>query len=164
MIEIYHGSTLAVERPQIIASEYGRDFGVGFYTTDIKEQAIRWAKRKARLAQKRTPGATAAISVYAFDDGCYEILRCCHFPEPTAEWLDMVCACRQDRAYAHGYDIVTGKIANDNVGETVSYVAQGVMRREDALERLKFEQINRQICFCTPIALTYLKFIGHEEF
>ena len=51
------------------------------------------------------------------------------------DWLDMVMQCRTNADYNHGYDIVIGKIANDKVGETVSYVVQGVMRREDALDR-----------------------------
>jgi hypothetical protein len=163
MIEIYHGSTIIVENPRILSAEYGRDFGVGFYTTDIRDQAIRWANRKARIERRRQRVAAAILTVYAFDDCCYDVLRCRHFPEPDAEWLDMVCACRSDSAFVHGYDLVTGKIANDNVGETVSYVIQGVMRRDDALERLRFEQINNQICFNTPNALAYLKFAGHED-
>ena len=56
-------------------------------------------------------------------------------------------------------DIVIGKIANDNVGETVSYVMQGIMRREDAVERLRFEKINNQIAFCTEKALRTLRFV-----
>ena len=51
-----------------------------------------------------------------------------------------------------------GKIANDNVGETVEYVLAGIMRKEDAVERLKFEKINDQICFCTERALKTLAF------
>ncbi|MCM1246309.1 MAG: DUF3990 domain-containing protein [Roseburia sp.] len=61
------------------------------------------------------------------------------------------------------YDIVCGKIANDNVGETVSYVVQGIMRKEDALKRLKFERINNQIAFCTEKSLQYLRFIESYE-
>jgi hypothetical protein len=75
------------------------------------------------------------------------------------EWLEMVVKCRSDIAYRHGFDIVSGKIANDNVGETVSYVIQGIMRKEDAVERLKFEKINNQIAFCTELALAQLHFV-----
>ena len=77
---------------------------------------------------------------------------------PDMDWLDMVVRCRGDREFRHGFDIVAGKIANDNVGETVSYVMQGIMRREDAVERLRFEQINNQIAFCTEAALKTLSF------
>ena len=75
------------------------------------------------------------------------------------DWLEMVMRCRSDVEYQHGFDIVEGKIANDNVGETVSFVMQGIMRKEDAVERLKFERINNQIAFCTERALEMLSFV-----
>lgn len=81
------------------------------------------------------------------------------FSEASLDWLDMVVQCRSDASYHHVYDIVIGKIANDNVGETVSYVVQGIMRKEDAVERLKFEKINNQIAFCTEAALRELTFV-----
>lgn len=160
---LYHGSNMIVEIPKIIKSEHGRDFGFGFYTTDIKEQAMRWAIRKAKLMQRKGQPYTPYISVFELDEENYQKLNCIHFDEPSMEWLDMVCACRGDVSFSHGYDIVTGKIADDNVGETVTYVLQGIMRKEDAVERLKFEKINNQICFNTETALRYLKYIGYEE-
>ena len=75
----------------------------------------------------------------------------------------MVLKCRSDISYSHNYDIVIGKIANDNVGETVSYVMQGIMRKEDAIERLRFEKINNQIAFCTAKALETLTFVKSYE-
>lgn len=48
---VYHGSYTSIETPQIITQEKGRDFGFGFYTTSIKEQAERWAIRTARLSR-----------------------------------------------------------------------------------------------------------------
>jgi hypothetical protein len=160
---LYHGSTLIVDKPRIINAEQGRDFGAGFYTTDIKEQAVRWALRKAKIEKRRGIAAKAVVSIYDFDEINYQDLKAIHFPEPSLEWLQMVCACRSNSAYAHGYDIVTGKIANDNVGATVSYVVQGIMRFEDAIEKLKFEKINNQVCFCTEKALACLKYSGFEE-
>ena len=58
----------------------------------------------------------------------------------------------------NGKDVITGKIANDNVGETISYVIAGIMRKEDALERLRFQKINNQVAFCSERALAYLKY------
>ena len=52
-----------------------------------------------------------------------------------------------------------GKIANDRVGETVSYVVAGVMRREDAVERLRFQRINNQWAFYTEKAFATLRFV-----
>jgi hypothetical protein len=160
---LFHGGIVVVNTPEIIKTEYGRDFGTGFYTTDIKEQSVRWALRKARIEKRKKDNVKAIISMYEFDEKNYEDLQVIHFPEPSATWLEMVCKCRSNSQYVHGYDMVTGKIANDTVGETVSYVVRGIMRREDALERLKFEKINNQICFATEKALSFLRYIGFEE-
>jgi hypothetical protein len=160
---LYHGSTLVADSPRIIKTEQGRNFGSGFYITGIREQAVRWAKRKALIEKRRANTAKALLSIYEFDETHYRDLKVIHFPEPSPEWLKMVCAYRSNKDYVHGYDVVTGKIANDNVGETVSYVIQGIMRLEDALEKLKFEKINDQICFATEKALSYLNYIGFEE-
>ena len=160
---LYHGSNVIVEKPKILESEYGRDFGFGFYTTDIKEQAVRWAIRKAKLAERHGKPYTPYISIFDFDEAAFEQLSCKRFDNPGLDWLEMVCACRSDTSYRHGYDIVTGKIADDNVGETVTYVLQGIMRKEDAVLRLRFEKINNQICFNTESALNYLKYVGYED-
>jgi hypothetical protein len=102
--------------------------------------------------------------VFDFDDSAYEQLQTRHFgEEPNLDWLDLVCKCRSNPNYQHTYDIITGKIANDSVGETVQYVIAGIMRPEDALERLRFEQINNQICFCTAESLKFITFIKSEE-
>jgi hypothetical protein len=162
-MRLYHGSTLVVDTPSIIKTEQGRDFGTGFYTTGIKEQAIRWAKRKTLMEKRRNSAAIAIVSIYEFDEVHDQDLYVIHFPEPSVEWLNMVCACRSNKDYIHGYDILTGKIANDNVGETVSFVVQGIMRLEDALEKLRFERINDQICFATEKALPYLNYVDFEE-
>ena len=75
----------------------------------------------------------------------------------------MILICRQNPRFWHGYDIVEGKIADDTVGETVLFVANGTMRKEDALERLKFQKINSQIAFCSEESLVGLKFIKSYE-
>lgn len=159
-MKLYHGGLQTVESPRIIRSEIGRDFGFAFYTTDIREQAERWALRRKRTAVHNGDcSARAMVSVFRFD----ESLARCHlrfrdFPEVSMDWLDLVVACRSDLDFRHDYDIVTGKIANDNVGETIAYVLAGVMRKEDALDRLRFQKINRQLAFCTETALPYLVF------
>ncbi|MCC8161591.1 MAG: DUF3990 domain-containing protein [Lachnospiraceae bacterium] len=155
---VYHGTTLEVRRPKIITSEIGRDFGFAFYTTDIKEQAERWAVRRAKLQTRfNRKKEQAVVNIYEWSES--HILKEKIFHDASMDWLDMVVQCRSDIRYRHDYDIVTGKIANDNVGETVSYVVQGIMRKEDAVERLKFEKINNQIAFCTEAALAELTFV-----
>jgi len=159
---LYHGSTVEVSMPKIITSELGRDFGSAFYTTDIKEQAERWARRRAMINRKRGLGGIAIVNEYEWNRDISRLIIM-EFKEASFEWLDMVVKCRSTPGYKHNFDIVMGKIANDNVGETITYVIQGIMRKEDAIERLKFEKINNQIAFCTNKALSELKYCGYYD-
>jgi hypothetical protein len=155
---LYHGSYTEIEKPEILIQEKGRDFGFGFYTTTIKEQAERWAIRSARLRSRKTNRIEKAIvNVYSFDKSNNN-LNIKLFPNANLEWLEFIIRCRSDLNYRHNFDIVSGKIANDNVGETIEYVLAGIMRKEDAIERLKFAKINDQICFCTDNSLKFLNF------
>ena len=156
---LYHGSTMEVSQPRILKSEIGRDFGFAFYTTDIQAQAERWARRRAMIESRRTKTEVQPIvSAYEWDEDTAKQLHFLQFDGASMEWLELVVTGRSQTDYSHGYDIVEGKIANDNVGETVSYVMQGIMRKEDAIDRLRFEQINNQIAFCTETALHTLHF------
>ena len=163
---LYHGSTIEVSEPQIFKSEIGRDFGFAFYTTDIHDQVYRWAKRKAMIESRKSKSKhIAVVNQYEWDETVAGMdLNIKTFQGPSMEWLDLVLICRSNVSYKHEYDIVIGNIANDNVGETVSYVLQGIMRREDALDRLKFEKINNQIAFCTEKGLKSLRYLScHSE-
>lgn len=161
---LFHGGTDVVAQPLVLTGDLGRDFGFAFYTTDIREQAERWARRRARyrgrLARRPIP---AIVCEYELDETALPTLAVKRFAEPSLEWLDFVVANRSDLSFRHGYDLVVGKIANDRVGETVSYVVAGVMRREDAVERLRFQRVNDQWAFCTDKALAALRFVRHYE-
>lgn len=76
------------------------------------------------------------------------------------DWLELILSCRSNKDFTHPFDVVTGKIANNSVGETVSYVLAGIMRKEDAIERLKFQQINNQFAFCSERSLEFLNFVS----
>ncbi|MDR0932036.1 MAG: DUF3990 domain-containing protein [Victivallales bacterium] len=160
---VYHGGIAVIESPQILRQEVGRDFGAAFYTTDIRDQAERWARRKALVAGRKNDQAILpVVNEYEFAlEAARKSLKIHRFEGSSPEWLDLVLQCRANAAFRHPFDIVIGNIANDNVGETVSYVQQGIMRKEDALERLKFEKLNNQIAFCTESALEFLRFKSH---
>ncbi len=50
-ITIFHGSNVVVEKPHIIVSGYYKDFGFGFYCTNIEKQAKKWALTKRSTHQ-----------------------------------------------------------------------------------------------------------------
>ena len=155
---LYHGSFMEVKKPKIIISDVGRDFGFAFYLTPIKEQAERWAKKKAKLNNV----SNGVVSVFDWNEDI-ESLIFKEFKDQDNEWLDLVIECRRNINYQHGYDIVSGKIADDTIGETILFVIKGFMRKEDALERLKYQKVNLQIAFCTEQALKTLTFVESYE-
>ena len=152
---LYHGGTENIEKPLIRSSLVSRDFGTGFYCTDIREQAEKWALRQGRIRKK-----PAVLNVYEFDmDKARQILNYKMFTDYAIEWLELVINCRKNPQHIHGFDIVYGKIANDDVGETVQAVVNGLMPIDYALQKLAFMPANNQYSFCTEKSLESLRFI-----
>lgn len=115
---LYHGSYTKIINPRILTQEKGRDFGFGFYTTTIQNQAERWAIRSARFYSKKTSREeNAVVNIYEYDEKSAGNLKAKSFKDADSEWLDFVINCRSDLNYRHDFDIVSGKIADDNVGE-----------------------------------------------
>ena len=106
---------------------------------------------------------SAIVSVFEFNEKEVSNLKYKLFKNPDLEWLDMIIECRTNPSFNHGYDLVEGKIADDSVGETILFVIDGVIKKEDALERLKFQKINSQIAFCTDKSLELLEFTNSYE-
>jgi len=156
---IYHGGTDIVKIPKILKPFAGRDFGNGFYTTDIRVQAVKWSLRQARIRRKND----AFLNSYELDEAIFENANIKEFEDYEMDWLNFVINCRQNINYNHEYDLVIGKVANDDVGETIQAVIDGLTSKEFALSRLAFMQANSQLCFSTEIALNYLKFITAEK-
>ncbi|GHV65493.1 hypothetical protein FACS1894199_06330 [Bacteroidia bacterium] len=147
---VYHGGYCAIEQPEIREGRYAKDFGIGFYCTELYEQAARWAKRYD----------TPIISTYDFVSNCE--LNILHFTEMTEEWLDFIVDCR--RGMAHTYDIVIGAMANDQVYNYISDYVNGILTREQFWVLAKFKHPTHQMNFCTLRSLSCLLFIQSEEF
>ena len=157
---IYHGSNMVVEQPLILQSERMLDFGIGFYTTPIKEQAIRWTEQ---IAKRREPN-TRILSIYEFDlESASRDLAIVRFAKPDGEWLDFVTDNRMGKEVAHPYDIVIGPVANDKVYSVVQFYENGVYDKEEAIRRLKVEELFSQILFHSEKSLTYFRFTGCEH-
>ena len=61
-ITVYHGGTERVDVPICRLGRENLDFGRGFYVTDIKEQACRWA-----IATAKRRNTQAIINIYQLD-------------------------------------------------------------------------------------------------
>jgi len=65
---------------------------------------------------------------------------------------------------ANLYDAVSGGIANDNVFNTVDLYFAGVITKEEALGRLKYETPNHQLCILNgEMLVRHLHFIKAER-
>lgn len=144
---IFHGSGMVVSKPQIIVSGFYKDFGYGFYCTNIEKQARRWALAK-------NPNHIVNKYVYIENENL-EILRYDHM---TEEWLDFVVNCRS--GIAHSYDIIEGPMADDTIWDYIEDYVGGEITREAFWVLVKFKYPTHQIIFCSENALKTLRFEG----
>ena len=145
---VYHGTILEIKEPKIITTEIGRDFGFAFYTTDIKEQAERWAKRYD------TPCVTSYSILLD------ESLSILEFKTMTEEWLDFIVDCRGGKP--HNYDVVIGAMADDQIYNFISDFMEGVITREQFWVLARFKYPTHQIALCSEKALACIKFESCE--
>lgn len=125
---IYHGSYMEIVRPDLKHSRFNVDFGLGFYTTPIYDQAVKWCGKFMRR------GKNGIVSRYEFNET------------------------------ASDYDIVMGGVANDKVFNTVELYFDGLIDKSEAINRLRYEKPNMQICLRTENAIeNYLHFEGSEQ-
>ena len=142
MLTVYHGATETVKSPICAFGRPRLDFGQGFYVTDIKEQAVRWAKS---LADKC--GLQPILNTYTLDREAFtKEGKCKIFTSYNADWLDFIVANRHGSNLAVAYDYIEGGIANDRVIDTVNLYIQGLTDSATALQQLAFYKPNNQIC------------------
>ena len=153
---LYHGSFLEIARPDLNHSRSNVDFGRGFYTTPIREQAEKWCGKFKRR------GKEGIISRYEFEESASIGLKVLRFETYSEEWLDFILACRREQD-ASDYDIVIGGVANDKVFNTVELYFDQLIDKAEAIKRLRYEKPNLQICFRTEAALEKLHFKGSER-
>ena len=146
---VYHGGYTVVQHPHISIRRNTKDFGKGFYCTVIKEQAQRWARRYD----------VGIVSIY--EVRLNMALKIKEFKDMTDEWLDFIIECRSGKT--HGYDIVIGAMADDQIYNYISDYIDGVITREQFWVLAKFKYPTHQINFCTEESLKCLEYRGFEE-
>ena len=137
---VYHGSNMIVDHPDVRHSFRDLDFGRGFYVTTIREQAERWAKRKALFAK----GSKPVLNEYEMSSDVGDDLDA---------WIDFVCQCRDGNQKYRQYDIIIGKVANDKVFRVVDLYHSGIWDKERALKEIRVYPGYDQIAFITQKAI-----------
>lgn len=154
MTILYHGSTTIIQKPEILEKQRLLDFGKGFYTTENKEQAERWAKIKQKREGK---SSKAYVTVYKFDRSEKTMFSILEFTLANEEWLDFIVKNRNED-YNHGYHLVTGPVANDTLYQTLNLYETGILTKAETIARLKVHRLFNQISFHTTQALEFLHF------
>ena len=154
---LYHGSYLIIEKPDIFFSRSNVDFGRGFYTTPIKEQAVSWSKRF------KTSRGQSVVSAYEIEENALKnkpsVLE---FDAYSDEWLNFIVSCRRGENSGE-YDVVIGGAANDKVFNTIQLFLDGLIDKAESIRRLRYEEPNIQYCFRNQTVIDkYLKFISGE--
>lgn len=143
-MEIYHGSTVIVENPEIRIEKFNKDFYFGFYCTIMEDQAIRWATRFG----------DGIVNVFEYVPN--DSLKILKFEKMTEEWLDFIIACRS--GIPHDWDIVEGPMADDTIYNYIQEFQDRKISREAFWTLAKFRYPTHQISFNTEKALETIKF------
>lgn len=155
---LYHGSNIEVSNPDILHSQVCLDFGTGFYVTSVKEQAIRWAKRKALLQGNES----GIVSLYEFSEDANFIIK--DFGDDLETWIDFVCDCRNGSDCFKKYDLIKGKVANDKVFRVVDMYKKGIWDKKRTLNEIKVYETYDQFAFISQQAIdSMLSFKGIIE-
>ena len=150
-ITIYHGSNVEVAYPRILQNGFYKDFGYGFYCTRIFKQARRWAM---------TRKGNTVVNKYHYTPN--PKLKTIFFPDMTEEWLDFIVDCR--RGTEHGYDVVEGPMADDQIWDYIDDYIRGMITREAFWVLVKFNHPTHQILFRTEEALKTIVFEGSKHY
>ena len=150
---LFHGSNCEFEIISLEKSKNNRDFGKGFYTTTLKEQAKEWAEVLFLRTQK------GSAFLYEFELQDFNDLNIKTFSEYTLEWLNFV---KENRVYGgiqHNYDVVKGPVANDRTMEAIAQYLSGAYDAEYTIKQLAYMKSNDQVSFHTEKALAKLKLL-----
>lgn len=150
-MKLYHTGYQEIKEPDIYYGRKNADFGQGFYTTDDREFAFRWAKERK--------GSRIVMNTYEFNP---EGLRIFHFHRDSS-WAEYLFNNRAGKAdILPEADVVTGPIANDTIYDTLGIITSGILSREESMRLLIIGPEYQQIVLKSRKAAGQLKWLSSE--
>lgn len=154
-MKLYHGSNQPIDKIVLSKGNKYKDFGQGFYTTHLREQAEAWAQRITNRY-----GGLPSVTEYEFDlEGAIGAgLNVKIFEVPDMEWALFVMANRNRSGdeYSHNYDIVIGPVADDAMARLFGLYDMQIIDLKAVVAGLVYKDVNSQYFFATDRALDYL--------
>ncbi len=156
-MKLYHGSNTDILQIDFAKSKPNKDFGLGFYLTADKHQAVQLAEQRALFF-----GGEPIVNTYLFDENMLKVgsLKVKIFEDYSVEWAEFVVANRFNptKQAIHDYDIVYGPIANDKVGVQIELFTDKLIDMPTLIQRLKYMSgITFQYFFGTENAIALLQ-------
>ena len=157
-MKLYHGSNIIIKNIDLSKSKPFKDFGQGFYLTEIEEQAYQMARRTASIYD-----GDAFVSKFEFDENAFndDSLSIKQFDSPNEEWALFVMANRSRKLHhpIHNHDIVIGPVADDTIATLFRNFDDDIIDLPTLVNRLKYKKISSQYLFHTSKAISYLRIL-----
>ena len=163
-MRLYHGSNIAIDNINLAMCRPYKDFGQGFYLTDIEKQAEKMAIRVARIY-----GEKPIVNIYEIDDDFKDLkdLKIKNFGiQTTEEWARFVMnnrsrvftdiknvLCNKDNKY----DIVIGPVADDNMALLFRQYENEIIDFETLLKGMIYKKTSSQYSFHTEKSVKLLR-------
>lgn len=165
-MRLYHGSNLVINEIDLAKCRPFKDFGQGFYLTDLPDQAAKMAQRVARLY-----GGTPVVNAYEIDMDALPAsgLNIRRFEAPDRTWAHFVMNNRdryfKDMSSAecntdNKYDVVIGPVANDDLALLFRQFAAGMITEDVLISEMRYKKLTSQYSFHSAKALAYLQKAG----
>ena len=167
---LYHGSNLNIVNIDLSKCRPGKDFGKGFYVTELREQAEKMARRVARIS-----GGGPVVNVYEIDDRFLDTpgLKVRNFgADASAEWAVFVMnnRSRSFKDYAspecnkdNKYDIVAGPIADDDMALLFRQYENQWIDFDALVKGMTYRDTTNQYSFHSERAIHLLHNVGTLE-
>lgn len=161
-MKLYHGSNQEIDTIDLTKCRPYKDFGKGFYLTTMQDQAVKMAKRVARIY-----GGSPVVNVYEFDKNCLQgKISVRIFDKPDINWAVFILNNRSrsfeefeslECNHDNKYELVIGPVANDDLALLFRQFESGLISVETLVEGMKYKKLTNQYSFHTEKALQYLK-------
>ena len=163
-MRLYHGSNVVIESINLAMCRPYKDFGKGFYLTDIEEQAKQMAKRVSRIY-----GGSPVVNTFEIQDDFRKMsdIEIKDFGlQTTEEWAKFVMNNR-NRAFTdevntlcnkdHKYDIVIGPVADDNMALLFRQYENEIIDFDTLLKGMIYKKTSSQYSFHTEKGIRLLR-------
>lgn len=153
---LYHGTNMEFSEILISRCRPNKDFGRGFYLTDIRSQAQEQAVRRCEFEGCGTP----IVQKYQFDEQWLQSpdLKIRIFQNVSEEWAEFILKNRTSHGRRlHDFDIVIGPVADDGVVYQLNLYMQRLITLDALVRELSYKKINNQYYFGTEKAIGLLR-------